>query len=133
MKRTLVVAGVVLFALWPAVHRGLVAVFDVNPWKLAGWAMYVRPHFASELVLSRLRGSEELPVGVLTPWEQTLADEFVERRYSLGRLASPESLAQELLRRHAAVDEIVVEIRTPFFELASARVEQRVERRVIRR
>ena len=133
MKRTGVVAGIVLFALWPALHRGLVAVFDVNPWKLAGWAMYVRPHFGSELALFRLRGSEELPVGALTPWEQTLADEFVERRYSLGRLASPESLARELLRRHAADDAIVVEIRTPFFELASARVEQRVERRVIRR
>lgn len=133
MKRTVVVAGVVLFGLWPAVHRGLVAVFDVNPWKLAGWAMYVRPHFASELVLSRLRGGEELPIGALTPWEQTLADEFVERRYSLGRLASPDSLAQELLRRLAGVDAIVVEIRTPFFELATARVEQRVERRVIRR
>ena len=30
-------------ALWPIGHAALVARYDVDPWKLAGWAMYTRP------------------------------------------------------------------------------------------
>ena len=29
-------AGLIVFALWPAVHIGLVKTWGVNPWKLAG-------------------------------------------------------------------------------------------------
>ena len=133
MKRRVVVAGVVLFALWPAVHRGLVAAFDVNPWKLAGWAMYVRPHFPTQLALYTIRAGEETRVTEFTPREQTLADDFVERRYSLGRLASPESLAREWLQRRAAEQAVVVELTTAYFDLATASIRESVERRVYRR
>ena len=131
MKRRAVVAGVVLFALWPALHRGIVAAYDANPWKLAGWAMYTRPHFLSEVELSWLRGDQQLPVE-LTPWERTLLEEFVERRYTLGELASPESVARAVLDRHEGDDAVVVEVRTRFFDLESARILEREERRVYR-
>ncbi len=135
MKRRVVVAGVVLFALWPAVHRGLVAAFEMNPWKLGGWAMYARPHFPAEIRLLRIRAGEEIPVTDLTPLEHALAGDFVERRYSIGRLASPERLAREVLARapRAEAEAIVVEIRSPYFEVGSARVQERVERREYRR
>jgi len=133
VKRRVVVAGIVLFALWPLVHRGLVAAFDVNPWKLAGWAMYVRPHFPSQIRLLRLPGEVELAIEELQPYEQALAGDFVERRFSVGRLASAESLARELLRRDAGAEAIVVEIRQPYFETSTARIEERTERRVFPR
>ena len=59
MKRRLVIAFLIGFALWPAVHRGLVAAYDVNPWKLAGWAMYARPHFPSRVALYLVEGETE--------------------------------------------------------------------------
>jgi hypothetical protein len=133
VKRRVVAAGVVLFALWPAVHRGLVAVFDANPWKLAGWAMYATPHFPSEVSLRLVRGGEERPVEDLSEWERALVDEFVERRYTLGRLASPETVARELLARSPEADAVVVEIATPYLEVSSAMIRERRERRVYRR
>ena len=33
-----------LVAVWPLAHRQLVVRFDVNPWKLYGFAMYCTPH-----------------------------------------------------------------------------------------
>jgi hypothetical protein len=132
VKRRVVVTGVVLFALWPAVHRGIVAAYDANPWKLAGWAMYARPHFPSQVELKRLRGGQLLPVE-LTAWERTLVEEFVDRRSTLGELASPESVAREVLDRHEGDDAVVVEIRTRFFDLESARILERQKHRVYRR
>lgn len=135
MKRNVVVVGVVLFALWPAVHRGLVYAFDMNPWKLGGWAMYARPHFPPQIRLLRIRAGEEIPLTDLTPLEQALAGDFVESRYSIGRLASPEELAQQVLARvpRGEADALVVEVRSPYFDVGSARVEERVERREFRR
>ena len=43
LKRRLTAFFILAFALWPAVHYGLVLRFDVDPWKLFGWAMYSVP------------------------------------------------------------------------------------------
>ena len=43
MKRRLVAAGLLLFALWPPLHFALVRRYDVDPWKLFGFAMYSVP------------------------------------------------------------------------------------------
>ncbi|MGH0030210.1 MAG: hypothetical protein ACQGVC_10495 [Myxococcota bacterium] len=127
-KRNAVVAFLVAFAIWPAVHRVLVATWDVNPWKLAGWAMYARPHFPGRLVLRLNEGGQERLLRELSPREQALAADFVERRYSAGRLASPDALAEALLARHPRADFVVVELRTPVFDLASATLKRRIER-----
>jgi hypothetical protein len=132
VKRRLVIALLVAFAIWPAVHRALVAAFDVNPWKLAGWAMYARPHFPPELRLYVLREGALRPLARLTPWEQTLADELVERRYTLGALASSDALSRALLERTRG-DGVVIELRTRFFDTATARIGERVDRREVRR
>jgi hypothetical protein len=132
VKRRIVVAGLVLFALWPAVHRALVAAFDVNPWKLGGWAMYTRPHFPPELRLYVLRGDGEREIARLTPWERTLADELAERRYTIGELASPDALARALLERTRG-DGVAIELRTRFLDPVTARIGERVERRELRR
>lgn len=133
MKRRLVIAFLIAFAVWPAVHRVLVATWDVNPWKLAGWAMYARPHFPSRLAVYLLEDGEQRPVPGLDDWEQVLAADYLDRRYSVGRLASPRALAEHLLARNGAADGVVVEVRTPFFDLPSATIRQRVERETFRR
>ena len=133
MKRRVVVVFFTLFALWPLVHRGLVAAYDANPWKLAGWAMYTRPHFPSRVELVGLRGGDERRISELTPWERTLLDEYVERRYTLGDLASPEDLAEALLERLAGDDAIAVRVTTRFLEPKSAYIRERVQRLEFRR
>lgn len=132
MKRRAVVAFLIAFALWPAVHRGLVAGYDANPWKLAGWAMYARPHFPSQLALGLVEDGRTRPVE-LVEWEQVLAAEYLERRFSVGRLASPAALVDALLARFERAEGVVVEVRTPTFDLPSARIRQTVERNTYRR
>lgn len=126
MKRRVVVVLLVAFAIWPALHFALVTRYDANPWKLAGWAMYARPHFPSRLALRLVEDGEERPLLELDAREQALAAEFLERRYSVGRLARPDDLVRTLLARHPA-DALVVEVRTPFFHLPSATIRRRVE------
>jgi hypothetical protein len=132
VKRRIVIAFLALFAVWPAAHRALVAAFDVNPWKLGGWAMYVRPHFPPELRLYVLRGGNEREIARLTPWERTLADELVERRFVLGELASPDPLARALLERIRG-DGVAIELRTRFLDPATAHIGERVDRHELRR
>ena len=133
MKRRLVVAFVVAFAIWPALQRVLVQVYDVNPWKMAGWAMYAWPHLPPRIELRLVEGGREVPVAELDAWEQTLAAEFIERRDSVGRLASPDSLAAELLAKNTRAEAVVVEVSDRFFDLPSATIQRRVERRTYRR
>ena len=133
MKRRVVVFFFALFALWPLVHRGLVAAYDANPWKLAGWAMYTRPHFPSRVELIGLRGSEERTITELTPWERVLLDDYVERRFTLGDLASPGDLAEVLLERRRGDEAIAVRVTTRYLEPESAHIRERVQRLEFRR
>jgi hypothetical protein len=132
VKRRVVVVFLVAFAIWPALHRLLVAAYDANPWKLAGWAMYSRPHFPSQLALGLLEEGRVRPVE-LVAWERVLADEFLERYFSVGRLTSPDTLVQALLARFPDAEGVVVELRTPFLDPSSALLEERVERDTFRR
>ena len=40
MRRALATAILVWVAAWPLAHRAAVSAFDINPWKLGGFAMY---------------------------------------------------------------------------------------------
>ncbi len=51
LKRSLVYAGMIGLAVWPALHIALVVEYGVNPWKLAGWGMYSAPQIAPEVRL----------------------------------------------------------------------------------
>ena len=39
LKQAVVHAALVALTVWPALHIGMVKLYDVNPWKLAGWGM----------------------------------------------------------------------------------------------
>jgi len=43
VKRRLALALLAFVAAWPLVHRALVARFELDPWKHAGFAMYAAP------------------------------------------------------------------------------------------
>jgi hypothetical protein len=90
--RSVPFAALVLFvALWPLVHRGVVATWHVDPWKLGGFAMYttwqstVVALFRPEAGGLRLVAEDDLSV----PARDALA-RFRARRSALGRLASPD-------------------------------------------
>ncbi len=42
-KQRLTSTALIAFAIWPLVHRGLVAQYGITPWKFMGFAMYCMP------------------------------------------------------------------------------------------
>ena len=42
-KQQLTSTALIAFAIWPLVHRGLVAQYGITPWKFMGFAMYCMP------------------------------------------------------------------------------------------
>lgn len=131
-KRRVVGVALVLFTLWPLAHRALVAVWDVDPWKLGGWAMYVRPRFAPVVEVRPLAG----PGGegfAFSAEDAEHVDAFAQRRLTLGGLASPADLAAALLAAHPELPGVVVRVRTKSLDPQTARLVERVERFAYRR
>lgn len=83
--------------LWPFVHRVLVAEYDVNPWRLFGFAMYCTPHRVGMEIADRTNGRREVLPYRAQP--QSIRDAimlFYRKRSALGRLHSPKRLADEI-------------------------------------
>jgi hypothetical protein len=98
MKKRVVSVALVAFALWPLVHRALVIVYDVNPWKLAGWAMFTAPNSTIGVALYQVQKDRAVAIAnsSLTPRIRKEMQHFVARRSALGRLASPDDLGRVL-------------------------------------
>ena len=93
-KQRVAFVGLVLFALWPMVHHGLVRKYEINLWKLAGWSMYIkRPGPIEVEVMTTV---ETLPAGWaegLPPDVQAAADQFEYDRRTWGLLLIPDEVA----------------------------------------
>ncbi|MEM8605633.1 MAG: hypothetical protein AAGF92_00910 [Myxococcota bacterium] len=101
MKRRLVIAFVVLLTIWPLAHRAMVAAFNVNPWKLAGWAMFCIPNPKTSTQTYGLTTSGRRIRFEMRPEDQFDLSLYDYRRQILGELAPPpDRLAEQILSRH---------------------------------
>ncbi len=107
-KRRFVLALLLFVAAWPQAHRFLVASFEIDPWRLCGWAMYCTPKPRVEVALVPERGGRPIELELPLPLREE-ANRFAERRAVLGRLVNPAALARGALERLDA-DSIVVTI-----------------------
>ncbi len=99
-KRRVVIAVVLVIAIWPGFHYVLAARTNFNPWELFGWAMYSVPEVRFDMGLERRD-----PRGRWRPFVPKGEDleayfYFGTRRANLGELTSLEPLAETLLARH---------------------------------
>ena len=126
-KRSAVHAGLILFALWPAVHIGLVRVWEVNPWKLAGWGMYAAPQIPAELRVSCFTPDAVgvYPLRSLPAELEVLEHAFLRSRLGLGQLVQPTALARALLAHYPAIDGVSIEVVQPVLNPHSGFVEDR--------
>ena len=125
-KRSAVHAGLIAFALWPAAHIGLVKVWDVNPWKLAGWGMYSAPQIPAELRISCFTPDEVgiYPLRTLPPELEAARHQFLRTRLGIGRLAKPTALARALLDHYPAIDGVSIEVVQPVLNHRTGFVEE---------
>jgi hypothetical protein len=115
MKRRLVQVFILLFALWPLLHFGLVVRYGVDPWKLFGWGMYSVPGAMKSLRLAVESDQGQLLVidpETYSTREGRAALRFVEYRRALGRLARPDDLLQVFFEERPELQSIVVGLAT---------------------
>lgn len=131
-KRRSVVLVVLMVALWPLVHRGLVLSVRIDPWELFGWAMYAVPSERVQVGVDLVHGAERER---LRPNSDEFAkiQAFAKRRSALGQLASSEALAREILRGHPSAGALIVFTRRVSLDPESATLvaserEERFER-----
>ena len=130
MKRRIVAAGLLLFALWPPVHFALVRRYDVDPWKLFGFAMYSVP---GAMRTVRIVGIEAdgtlrlLDFRAYPPELERRVTAWRTRRSGLGRLASGAPLARALLSERPQWDGVVIAVIDLALDRESARLVARVD------
>ncbi len=109
-KKRVIAVGLVVFALWPLLHRVLVLRYDVSPWRFFGWAMYCQPKFVPEVEMFVRRGAERVPL--IEPSElQRSRRDYVRRREMWGGFLAPDNLGREALRAAGDADAVEIMVR----------------------
>jgi len=127
MKRRAVIVFLVFFTAWPLVHRALVAAFEINPWKLAGWAMFCVPNPSTKLRVQGVRHGLEVQVD-LTDRDRLELNDYNLRRGILGALEPrPTELAEAILARHPELDGVVLFLSRYSLDPRTALLEWEVE------
>ena len=97
-KARLVGTLICLIALWPIAHRQLVTRFDVDPWKLFGFAMYCTPHVVVVDIVDRSgEQPRRIEPAAFPPRLRRAYQRFAARRSTLGTLHAPGELARVVL------------------------------------
>ncbi|MEE2665146.1 MAG: hypothetical protein VX681_13595 [Myxococcota bacterium] len=134
MKRRVVGVFLIAFALWPLIHRDLVWRYDVDPWKLFGFAMYSVPgpmKTVRVFPMSQAGRGQMLDFERYAPAEQRSVDRFRQRRRALGRLASMEPLGQRMLELHPDWEGATVAVVTLALDPETARLQTSVREQIL--
>ena len=127
MRRRVGIAILMWVALWPLAHRALVAAYDINPWKLGGWAMYTTVRPPVLVVLFTKNGDAFVPVaraGLSRSTRDALTT-FQAERHALGKLRQPRDVARRVLEDRRELSSIVIVVQTPTLDRRTARITAR--------
>jgi len=121
-----VVSLLVVVAVWPLLHRAGVAAWELNPWKLAGFAMYAT-HTTTLVVLLEPGAGVWHPLDerALAPAARQGLAEFRRQRDALGRLRSPREMARLVFETEPARAHLLVTVQRLNLEPATARIGSR--------
>ncbi len=121
-KRMVAIAILAAAGLWPFVHRALVPVFDFNPWRLGGWAMYATPEPPVLAILFRPEKGGLTPLLDLPlPVEEALK-RFRSNRHALGNRVLPNRVAQAAFDTDPELDGFVVLVQKMRLDHRTARM-----------
>jgi len=122
-RAPLFAAIVVIVALWPFVHRGLVLSHDIDPWRLGGFAMYTTYQRTIvgffEVTGAGLRVVQE---GELPEPVREVLTRFRIRRSALGTWESPDEAVRALHAARPELEHLVVAIQRLWLDPATAHI-----------
>ncbi len=108
-RRVGVLAVLALVALWPLAHRAIVARYDVNPWKLGGFAMYTT-YRTWQVGLFDAKGKQLRPIdprSLPVSARQAILD-FRAQRSAIGTFARPTAMARAVFDARPDLDRMLV-------------------------
>ncbi len=130
-KKRIVIAVLLLLAIWPLVHRLLVQTSGLSPWKGAGWAMYCVP--GRSIIVAVIWPGRERRItrddfGEVPPAVFGAHQDFVLRRKALGR-GAPDAYARACFEAFEVLEEIEIRVEQAGVDRLSALVvSERVDR-----
>jgi len=130
VKRAVVIIVLLWAGLWPFLHRLVVARYDVNPWKLSGWAMYATPR-PPVVVAALTMGPNGLAVideSSLREKPRRALERYRVRRHALGKLAAPTRTGEAILASHPDLESVVILVQTYHLDPATALMTSSVDR-----
>ena len=130
-KRRAAAIGLALFAIWPLLHRGLVAYADISPWRFFGWAMYCQPKLPVHVDVYVRRDDAVLPLdnAAIVPPELRLRRlSYTRRREIWGALLPPDDLALGVLEAVPDAGGVEIVVRRLVLDPATAHIAAREQR-----
>ncbi len=107
--------------VWPAIHHGLVRAYDIDAWKLFGFAMYAVPARQVRVQVLPIMEGEPTRWVFSKPGRARIA-RFLDDRLHWGRLAPAETLGHDLLELEPRFDALEIRILTRRLERSDARL-----------
>lgn len=122
-KQRIVVAALLVLAIWPLVHRGLVVRYGISPWRLFGWAMYCTPKLPVRVGVYAVRGDGRTALSAADDRALRKASRrFSKRRGLWGTLVEPDALAAVAFAARPDTDAIEIEVDHLFLDPRSAAI-----------
>ena len=124
VKRNVAVSLLLFALLSPFAQRTLVARFGMDPWKLAGFAMYAAPSLPVLVAVFVPLDGRLVLVDEATLPDPVRArlDRFRVERLALGRLREPEDVARALLAARPDASGIMIVVQRTDLDRRSARM-----------
>lgn len=130
VKRDAVAALLAFVALWPFAQRALVARFEIDPWKLGGFAMYATPTLPVLVAVLTAQAGRLAPVDEASLPRDARArlDRFRVERVALGRFREPRDAARAILAARPELHGVVVVVQRTTLDPSTARTTASSER-----
>ena len=128
LKRRLCFIALIVFASWPLVHRGLVARYDLTPWKFMGFAMYCLPKIPPLVEVYAHYGERRARIDAGAVPVSELPRElarFITFRQVWGELLPPDRIGELVGATLSRADRIEVVVTTGFLARDTWRVAAR--------
>ena len=128
-KKRIVIAVLLVLAVWPLVHYVLVQTSGLSPWKGAGWSMYCVP--GRSIIVAVIWPDGQITredFGEIPPAVLAAHEDFVLRRRSLGR-GAPDAYARACFEAFGVLEEVEIRVEQAGVDRISALVvSERVDR-----
>lgn len=124
-KKRIVILVLVALAIWPWVHQGLVAYYDLDPWRFFGFAMYAVPPSSGWAHLIEIRDGDEVHFHYTTLKTEPRAawEDYSRRRPVWGRLLEPHRIADAVFESRAGLQELKIIVARDIISRSTALVE----------